>query len=142
MPINNDELSITKELNASINIFGTVDIIPAMIINDIPLPIPLAVIWSPIHNNRQVPAVNTKAYCRNDVPAVIMILDFIISIVDKFLPPKAYTIANPCKNAIIIPKYLVIWLSFCLPFAPSFFKSLKYGMISICKILTMIEAEI
>ena len=129
MPINNDELSITKELNASINIFGTVDIIPAMIINDIPLPSPFWVILSPSHS-------------RNDVPAVIMILDFIISIVDKFLPPKAYTIANPCKNAIIIPKYLVIWLSFCLPFAPSFFKSLKYGMISICKILTMIEAEI
>ena len=34
-----------------------------MIINDIPFPTPLAVIWSPSHNKKAVPAVNITEYC-------------------------------------------------------------------------------
>ena len=50
-----------NDLYASINIDGNVVTIPAIIINDIPFPIPLLVIWSPNHNRNAVPAVNIIA---------------------------------------------------------------------------------
>ena len=55
---NSDELSTIRALNVSTNVFGMVDKIPAIIIKDIPFPIPFCVIWSPSHSKKAVPAVS------------------------------------------------------------------------------------
>ena len=54
-------LKLTKFLNTDINILGILATIPAIIINDTPLPTPLLVTWSPNHNNNEVPAVSITA---------------------------------------------------------------------------------
>ena len=76
------------------NIFGILAMIPAIINRDIPFPSPFCVIWSPIHNKNDVPAVKINAVYKY------------VNVSAPF--KKANDIANPCKKARPIPKYLFI----------------------------------
>ena len=101
--------------------------IPAMIIKLWPFPIPFWLIWSPIHNSKDVPAVNTVAI-------------YIYCIGSPLFPIKAKAKAYPSIKAKAIPKYLVIWFIFWRPVCPCFLNSVKYGMMSICNNCIIIDA--
>ena len=91
---------------------GSLDIIPTIIIIEIPLPIPLSVTRSPIHIRKMVPvtilitAVNT-----NSAPGFITTWS---SFSRKTVTPY------DCIVAIKTVTYLVICVIFFLPASPSF----------------------
>ena len=128
----NPDAGIIKFHNVT-NPLGKPDIIPININNDIPFPIPFAVICSPNHIRMDVPVTNpvtTNAPVRNEsstnIPA---------DLYDKYNP-------IPSTKANIIVNIFVYLLIFCLPTSPPSLVSLSKAGIIIAKSWITIDAVI
>ena len=109
----------------SLNItFGNAEMIPTIIMREIPLPIPRSVIRSPNH-------------MRNKVPVTMLIIPVNVNIKPgsmttgcpfaERLGRKTATTPYDCMDASITVPYRVIWVIFFLPASPSFCNLWKYG---------------
>nr|GFD48694.1 hypothetical protein [Tanacetum cinerariifolium] len=101
-----------------------------MIIMEIPLPMPLSVIFSPSH-------------MQNSVPAVMMSIVEMVKNVPGFMIASALIVARKptdCAITIGMVSTRVYWLIFFRPDSPSFWSFWKYGTAIVSSCNTM-EAE-
>ena len=110
--------------NISDTVPGSDETMPTNIINEIPLPIPFVVIFSPNHINIIVPPTRLTTVVSKKI-----LESFIKALFSGFERAK-YT-PNDWIIARNIVRYLVYWLIFALPYSPSFFNVSSAGCIDV-----------
>ena len=121
--INKPPLPDNWEINSWANERGSDAIIPTVINKEIPLPIPLSVIFSPNHIAKTQPVTNIiTAGIINETP-------FPKTNAASGTPraPKPYKYAGAWTTQIAIVNQRVIWVIFFLPLSPSFCNFWRYG---------------
>ena len=131
---NGDSAPVRPRSSNDASAFGRLATIPAMMISDVPLPTPRAVICSPIHIRNIVPptSVMTQEKRKNQPGSITA------------APTLPRMLSSPTampydwNMAISTVRYRVYWLSFLRPDSPSFLSVSSVGIAAVINWMMML----